>query len=207
LAPFDIASLDSAVMTSDGAMQTFSEKFFVVVKAQLYHSGAVRDVAAYCCATYYTRPDMEKSNLQKFIGWLISILQINNQEQSISDYVSQLGALSALVQIFKRGDRLKLLEFVPSVLLVLFPLAKTTQRSLERKFLCKAIQRVGLVLLLPREAPWRYQRGLRSLQTGLITTEIESELLVEQSAEMEINEDEVSDEQFIPTEIEEILDI
>ena len=42
--------------------------------------------------------------------------------------------------------------------------------TLVRKLAVKLVQRLGLVFLPPRIAPWRYQRGFRSLLAGLQPT-------------------------------------
>ena len=82
----------------------------------------------------------------------------------------QLGVLTSLTEIFKRGRREKLLTMVPALFEPLLLVATTSAASsntLLRKLVVKLVQRVGLIFMPPRVLSWRYQRGKRSLLQNL----------------------------------------
>jgi hypothetical protein len=112
-----------------------------------------------------------------------------------------IGVLSTLTSIFKRGKRQELLELIP---LIFKDLINIQANSVTRqKLLIKLIQRIGLTFLKPRVAPWRYQRGFRSLLQNL---EKQPQQAINTTAAASPKEEDVEEDIDIPEEIEEIID-
>ena len=78
------------------------------------------------------------------------------------------GVLSSLCLVFKHGKRDDVIGLAPKVLSQLTgsPHATSTNTNL-RKLHVKVVQWLGVTLLPPRVAKWRYQRGGRSLEEAL----------------------------------------
>ena len=96
--------------------------------------------------------------------------------------------------IFKRGSRKELLDKA-SILYERIKNVKVNSAT-HRKLFVKLVQRIGLVFLKPRVAPWRYQRGSRSLVDNLKKASI--------SSNTETNEEEQEEEE-IAGEIEDVV--
>lgn len=82
------------------------------------------------------------------------------------------GVLSSLCLVFKHGKRDDVIGLAPKVLSELTgsPHATSTNTNL-RKLHVKVVQWLGVTLLPPRVAKWRYQRGGRSLEEALTMTD------------------------------------
>eukprot|EP00831_Metopus_contortus_P032143 TRINITY_DN26045_c0_g1_i4.p1 TRINITY_DN26045_c0_g1~~TRINITY_DN26045_c0_g1_i4.p1 ORF type:complete len:212 (+),score=36.48 TRINITY_DN26045_c0_g1_i4:287-922(+) len=82
-----------------------------------------------------------------------------------------VGMLQAIVEILKTGERSELLENAIKLIPIIsseFECKSNGINTILRKFKVKLAERVGLVLLKPKVATWRYQRGYRSLLENLI---------------------------------------
>lgn len=154
--PFDLSSLDSSSELS------LPQKFLGVIKHHLSDTGPTRDLAGYCVATFLVRTDMSHQYLNDFLDWAVHVVTEDISLSTYKGYFAKLGALAAIHQILKRGDRSKLLPMIPSLYQTMAN-ATTCERSLERKYHCKVHQRIALCLLPPKLATWRYSRGLRTL--------------------------------------------
>eukprot|EP01031_Cornospumella_fuschlensis_P039379 gene39379-47934_t len=165
LIPFDLTSMDSQ---TQGA--SLIQLLISVAMSFLDDSGPTREAAGFCLANLFTRPDMEAQHLESFLRSTAVVLQRRVDSKSASnnrEYFEYIGMLSCLNQIFKRGHRSKLVPLIHLVYANATNLASTATQTIERKLLCKLIQRLGMTFLPPKEASWRYQRGQRSLMSNL----------------------------------------
>lgn len=81
-----------------------------------------------------------------------------------------LGIMGTFCWIFKLGQRevlLPIAEDLEELLVYVESQDRFMSNSSIKKYIVKLSQRVGLCLLKPRVAAWRYQRGNRSLRTNL----------------------------------------
>lgn len=170
LIPFDLSSMDSK---QDGGGPDLVQKLISSAMVYIGDPGPTREAAGFCLANLLTRPDMEAQNLKSFLDNAATVLekrrdsQENKDGRLSSDYFEYIGILSCLNQIFKRGHRGKLYPLAHQIYTPSNELAAQSVQTVERKLLCKLIQRLGMTFLPPREASWRYQRGQRSLYSAL----------------------------------------
>ena len=83
-----------------------------------------------------------------------------------------IGVLYSLCQIFKKGDRLKLIKIAKDVLNLLLDIPQeiVCNQTILRKLLTKLHGKVALILLPPKETTWCYSRGKRSLNIAITTS-------------------------------------
>ena len=108
-----------------------------------------------------------------------------------------MGILMTLSNIFKHGTRQDFQKMVK----IVWQLCEYNEKesSIVRKLSCKLSQRVALVLLPPKVASWRYQRGNRSLLQNLAPKKI---------TENTFSANFVSEEEMqVPEEIDHIVDV
>lgn len=197
LIPFDIKTMDSSNNLSD-----------VIVKhalSALSTSGKCRDGAAIMLAKYATRLDIVKT------GKLTEILQEKLKKgylkycQSITEIDSAIGMLQAMVEILRIGERKEMLENAKELVSLVtdeLEVKGIQGNTVLRKLKVKLAERIGLVLIKPKVATWRYQRGFRSLIDNLEhKSVVGKEKEIEQKAEVEEAEDLI-----YATEIETLLD-
>lgn len=132
-------------------------------------AGAVREMAALLLARLLTRPDMPAA-LSDFISW---------QQQALAGATGPKavfllpGVLQTLAQIYKLGRREQLLQWTPVVWQQLSALLADDEASglasnaLARKLAVKLAQRIGLVMLPPQLAGWRYVRAAEDMASNL----------------------------------------
>lgn len=132
-------------------------------------AGAVREMAALLLARLLTRPDMPAA-LSDFIAW---------QQQALTAAAGPAavfllpGVLQTLAQVYKLGRREQLLQWAPLVWQQLAALladdvaSGLASNALARKLAVKLTQRVGLVMLPPQLAGWRYVRAAEDMATNL----------------------------------------
>jgi len=171
LIPFDLASIDSCSCPVGNEEQSLILGIISTAKGFLGDPGPCREAASLCLSSLLTRPDMESVHLEQF---LLESEQILSSWQSAGcsivgpGYLTVLGRVHCLAQLFKQGHRTRLL---PLADIALRPCLSISQQStlplLLRKSLCKAFQRLATTFLPPALASWRYQRGHRSLQVQL----------------------------------------
>lgn len=178
-----------------------------VAMSYLDESGPTREAAGFCLANLFTRPDMESQHLEAFLRSTAVVLQRRVDSKSSSnnrEYFEYIGMLSCLNQIFKRGHRSKLVPLIHLVYANATSLANSATQTIERKLLCKLIQRLGMTFLPPKEASWRYQRGQRSLMSNLIKSPLEAQATDQNShnhTSQEVDNESVS----FPDELEDII--
>lgn len=143
-------------------------------KKSLTDAGPVRDVAAVCLASWLARPDQAARNqMDIFIQWSMSNLSeycSENTNNSSSDLFRILGILQTLTSLVKIAtlDSEMIVQQIASPLWdSLLQLADSVDNNLLlNKYLVKWWTRTCCTWLPTRVAPWRYQRGQRSLLGG-----------------------------------------
>jgi hypothetical protein len=127
-------------------------------------------MAALLLARLLTRPDMPAA-LSDFIAW---------QQQALATAAGPKavfllpGILQTLAQVYKLGRREQLLQWTPAVWQQLSALLADDAASgldsnaLARKLAVKLTQRVGLVMLPPQLAGWRYVRAADDMASNLL---------------------------------------
>ena len=102
--------------------------------------------------------------LPEFVEWS------NNVLSSEPNAFQTIGILGSLCWIFKLGRRevlLPIADKLEDMLEYIEARDHFMSNSTIKKLIVKLSQRVGLCLLKPRVAAWRYQRGNRSLLSNL----------------------------------------
>lgn len=122
-------------------------------------NGKPSDAAQLFLARLLTRHDM-LSHLSNHIHWTVSKLDSTDADVPL---------LSCLCKIFQIGARSLLLPLAPVAFAVNLVLDGAS--VVRRKIVMKLVQRIGLVFLAPRLAPWRYQRSHRVLLAGVSVRE------------------------------------
>lgn len=158
LIPFDLSSLDSS-----NSSEKLVRDLLHLSKAYLGSSGPSRQAAAICISSLLTRPDMQSNLLEEYLQWAVDTMNNFTKCRTVQSQFLYLGCLHSLTQIFKKGHREKLISFVDFVLESAVLIFDQAEQMIERKYLAKLLQRLGMTLLPNREASWRYQRGKRSL--------------------------------------------
>lgn len=164
--PFQMSRLD-AFGDTDGADNplTKAERIFRVCQKNTASNDTCATVAAYLVAKHLVRIDIKDKYLPRFFDWVIE----SSQEDASQLATGQLSAISAILKHGKREDLLihsdRLLQWVIGCKY------KELSDFLKSRLFIKIVQRLGLVMLKPRLAQWRYQRGQRSLTKNLAGTE------------------------------------
>lgn len=144
-----------------------------IARGYLSDPGPIRDAASACLSSLLTRPDMDNLLLSSFFnyacgvttGWTSKGSSASSEVASNSFEV--IGVLQTIAQIFKKGERGRLLSNAPRLLEQCVAITAQTNQVKIRKLTIKLIQRIGMTFLPPRVATWRYQRGKRSLCDNL----------------------------------------
>eukprot|EP01147_Barroeca_monosierra_P001365 gene1365-4540_t len=160
LLPFDISIFDEH---KDGT--SLPERVMIVCTTFLESSDKSQDAAAQASARFFTRPDMVKSELKRFLLWCSDTLA-NAYDLDRAPVV--IGVMLALPALFKFSKREDILPYASEILQLVykFKLINNTN-TLVRKQAAKLVQRCGLSYLPPRILTWRYQRGMRSLALNI----------------------------------------
>eukprot|EP00941_MAST-03F_sp_MAST-3F-sp1_P005401 g5401.t1 len=228
--PFDLNTIDS----SKGAVESgksskemvLVQRIIFLAKSYLDDPSACRDAAAVLIGQLLTRPDIDGEELRQFFVWsnvkLRHILQ-DEEVEGTGDGVSvgreiflTTGVFHALVEIFKHGHRGNVLQHVSVIFDSVLDVSDVVNNTntLQRKMVCKLVQRIGLAFLPPRVPKWRYKRGQRSLLANLEvfsqkSAKINSEKLNDNDEMVgDRDEDEEEDEEEeVDQEVEEIIGV
>ena len=166
---------------------TLISSMLTSAREHLSDIGVTREVAASTLASLLSRPDLEEVELRSFVTWSNSILEgyyaEEKKKSSNSSLVLLMGVVQTLATLFKTASRSNLIQRHLSCIELLWERAiraahkaRPDQDStggsaggalILRKLLVKLFARVGCAHLPPRVAPWRYQRGKRSLLQNL----------------------------------------
>ncbi|KAF9191021.1 hypothetical protein BGZ51_007854 [Haplosporangium sp. Z 767] len=200
--PFDLKSIDSQASKSTDRIPLV-DQMIDTAKTYLDCAGKDRDGSSLFLARLLTRKDTCDIYLPEFVEWSKSIFSCEpNTFQAI-------GILGTLCWIFKLGQREVLLPIADSVEdMLLFVESKDQfmSNSAIKKLIVKLSQRVGLCLLKPRVAAWRYQRGNRSLMSNLSPESTLSKVTVKKESTT-IAEETEDDEDFeVPDAVENVIE-
>ncbi|KAI9310691.1 armadillo-type protein [Dichotomocladium elegans] len=194
--PFDLKRVDSG---SDNEVPLVP-RMIELCKQYLKSTGKERDGAGLLLARLLSRRDLCAEALEPFIEWSKSRLN------SDADVFETAGILSCLCAVYQFAPRTVLLPTLDHGVIPLLNMAffdDHANNSLIRKLRVKLTQRVGLCFLKPKIAPWRYQRGNRSLRQNLEETAGQAtawkdNAMIDSAAE---------DEDEVPENMEIIIDI
>ena len=175
LIPFDLKRFDVTQATSghevtSPVQATFSdapsrrplmERIFTTIKTYLGVNLSVSKYAAsFLAAKFLTRPEIESTYLSGFVEWCIC--NITPVIDRCTESESMSLQLMALTYFFKIGKRevsqpcgIRILRAIQEAKLT------TCKDDNLLKCIMKCVQRIGLVFLRNKIAPWRYQRGKR----------------------------------------------
>lgn len=202
LIPFDMVRFDAREEGGTLKKEPMIERILNIGKLYLVTSSDnCQEAASILLSKFITRPDVLKKHLISFIDWCL--ININKSDTGTMGGITMIkGCLSAMALIFKQGKRADLLQICSPVLdFVQSSNILDVKNLVLRKLVVKLTQRIGMTLLKPRLAAWRYQRGNRSL-----------DLALKQSNASEVNAQSAEDEEEgegydIPEEVENILEI
>lgn len=196
LNPFEMARFDGHTASSGSGAITKMERIFDLCKLNTNRSDTCSMVAAFLTAKYLIRVDIKDRYLPLYLDWVIAA----------GDGV-QFGQLAAVSSILKHGKREDLLPHATRLLQWLLACEnfKAENDFLKNKYFIKIMQRLGLILLRPRLAQWRYQRGSRSLAAKLKTATIDGkgDGVEFESTNITANDD---DGEGVPAEVEDVIE-
>lgn len=192
LIPFDLTTVDSSAAGQGGhGHLSLVQRIVGACKGFLSDPGPVRDAGAICLARLLSRPDMDSGGLAEFFAWATHTVQEQAVSQRPDAAFTLTGVLTALAVVAKTGHREVLAGHLGDVLQSVLQAVHTVHRdpnagnaqgslsgaavrvnrllssALVRKLVVKLASRTGLALLPPKIAPWRYQRGKRSLLSNM----------------------------------------
>lgn len=189
LNPFQMSRFDTGDASPENSVM---ERIFKLCKLNSANNDTCSHVAAFLTSKYLIRIDIKDKYLPKYLNWVMEA----------QDGI-QFGQLAAISAILKYGKREDLLPY--SAILLKWLLSgdyKSENDFLKNKYFIKIIQRVGLVLIKPRLALWRYQRGSRSLAANLLASagsdvEFQNAQLIDGEKDEDI---------AVPEEIEDVIE-
>ncbi|XP_050095697.1 tubulin-specific chaperone D [Anopheles aquasalis] len=202
LNPFDLSRLDTSEPV-DGT--TTMQRLYEVCRSNCLKDDSCTPVAAFLVARFVIRNDVKKVCLSPFLDWAMGI----NENYHVD---AKIGPLAAIASILKHGKREDLLPYVERLGNWVLQLDYSTIAGSFKiyKICIKICQRIGLVLLPPKIAKWRYQRGARSLLANVQKTVTLASLREVQQTEAlsERGEEEAddTDDEEVPAVIEEIIE-
>lgn len=148
--------------SSDGpTRRPLMERIFTIIKTYLGVSLSVSKYAAsFLGAKFLTRPEVESTYLNEFIEWCVrNIIPVSDRCAESESMSLQLMTLTYFFKIGKREVS------QPHSVRVLRGIQEANLLSCKDdnllKCIMKCVQRIGLVFLRNKVAPWRYQRGKR----------------------------------------------
>lgn len=199
--PFHMTRLDSGVHIC-----TVMDRLVVVCKQYLMIGDACQQAAAFLSARLLTRSDVKEVHLASFIDWACQI--ITNSESGWEKF----GPLASLASILKHGKREDLLPHAPTILnCITESNCYEDYYRLSGKYAMKITSRIGLTYLKVKVASWRYSRGSRCLIVNLNPNHIPASISVPVNGSGENSEniktDDDNDDQDIPVQMEEIVDL
>lgn len=196
LNPFHFSRLDG-IAPGDVSSLSKMERIFRLCKNHCRGNDPCSVVAAYLSAKFLVRNEIKDIYLSTFFDWTFE--EVSRDETNV-----RYGALFAISAILKHGKREDLLQYAPKILKwILEQDFKDSTDFLKNKYFIKIIQRLGLVFMPPKIAQWRYNRGSRSLQTNLTTTNNMQTNEFEGTVSIATNDSEDVD---VPDEIEEVIE-
>lgn len=167
LNPFQMSRLDGDLQQAQtagaAAVLPTAERIFRVCQTSTNSNDSCAAVAAHLVSKYLIRVDVKDQYIPAYFAWI-------RDAHPIDTSLVQIGQLAAIAAILKHGKREDLLQHTDQLLAwVLGCNYKDLGDYLKSKLFVKIVQRIGLIMLKPRLALWRYQRGQRSLTANLAT--------------------------------------
>ncbi|RUS69826.1 hypothetical protein EGW08_022413 [Elysia chlorotica] len=207
LIPFDLRRLDSDIQQGDGNVKArVKDRILSICKMYMPVTDKSRDAASYLMSRFLTRPDIKEELLPSCLDWMMQRLR-SMDYASVFGCNELCGVLGTLALLFKNGKREDLLQYAPVVLRVTKESAcDDCNNCVIRKMAAKLLQRLGLTFLKSRVAPWRYQRGSRSLATNLGGAVISATQGGGSNLLSSKEEEDTSEDMDIPEEIEEVIE-
>ncbi|KAF9902183.1 hypothetical protein EC991_005196 [Linnemannia zychae] len=199
--PFDLKTIDSQA-TKDSDRIPLVDQMIEKGKTFLQCAGKDRDGASLFLARLLTRKDTCRVYLPEFVNWAKETLQ-----SETPNLIESIGIMGTLCWIFKLGQRevlLPIADELEELLVGVETKESLMSNSAVKKYIVKLSQRVGLCLLKPRVAAWRYQRGNRSLVSNLASGGISSKM---EKVSMTIADEDEDDENFdVPDAVENVIE-
>jgi hypothetical protein len=167
-------------------------------KFYLHDTGPAREAAGEVLARLLSRPDMHGRHIDEFFAWCAAAVRANPQHLFLQTGV--LCAVAAALRHVRRDALRGRLAPVAALALEDASLLRAQSGGL-RHLAVKVCQRLGLCLLRPRVAKWRYQRGVRSLLPGFApAAEAKPPAKEKEGKDEEEDEDEDEDDEAIDDE-------
>ncbi|XP_058465569.1 tubulin-specific chaperone D [Malaya genurostris] len=196
LNPFDLSRLDG----NDGGKSTML-RIYEACKINCLKEDTCTPIAAYLVSKFLIRNDVKKVYLEDFLEWA-------NMADLVSD--PKIGPLSGIACVLKHGKREDLLPFAEKLANTVLhqDYGQITKNFKIYKICIKISQRIGMIMLPPRIAKWRYQRGARSLLSNIPKEPTETAFQREAPKLDDSSQDEAEyeDDEEVPAEIEEIIE-
>uniref|UniRef100_A0A8C9TR85 Tubulin-specific chaperone D n=1 Tax=Scleropages formosus TaxID=113540 RepID=A0A8C9TR85_SCLFO len=191
LIPFDLSRLDGHLTSESGqAREPIMDRILAIAKSYLTVCDSSRDAASILVSKFLTRLDVKQKRLGDFLDWSLTI--ISCRHMILMYTLLMLTALSPPAPtVLQCLDKRRLAESNQTVL---------------RKLGIKLVQRLGLTLLKPRLAKWRYQRGSRSLAANLSQPTKVTEQAQSKVENGDLEQATQEEDYDIPEEIENVIE-
>ncbi|KAG0211199.1 hypothetical protein BGX28_008379 [Mortierella sp. GBA30] len=200
--PFDLKSIDSQATKASDRIPLV-DQMMDTAKIYLDRAGKDRDGASLFLARLLTRKDTCTLYLPEFVEWSSSTLS------SEPSSFQTIGILGTLCWIFKLGQRevlLPIAERLEEMLTFIESRNLFMSNSTIKKLIIKLSQRVGLCLLKPRVAAWRYQRGNRSLISNLGVDPTQDTVRIDKGSTTLAEKTEEDEDFDVPDEVETVIE-
>eukprot|EP00112_Aurelia_sp_Birch-Aquarium-sp1_P000058 Seg1001.15 transcript_id=Seg1001.15/GoldUCD/mRNA.D3Y31 product="Tubulin-specific chaperone D" protein_id=Seg1001.15/GoldUCD/D3Y31 len=197
--PFDLVKFDGA---AKGENKSVIDRILDIAKRYVAVTDKSRDAAALLLSKFMSRSDVKKLRLSEFLDWCLMILMKadDKEKEGVSSMIFIMTTLARLFKFGKRDDLLKYVDVIFDKIIEKDFLG--TIVTLLKKLNMKVVQRLGLCLLKPRIAAWRYQRGNRLLVYNLQNPSANNSNLQMADGEKKQDEEESYD---VPESIELVL--
>lgn len=154
-----LVPFDCEVLGNDSFVSSLTK----LAKSHLYLAGPTRETASSCLASWFNR-SKATDELDSFLQWSHQVLLEFRQSPS-QDVVLVMGVMETLTKLLKSTTTNDIHIKMEPLWNTALALADTNSTNLLlRKLFVKWFSRMACAYLPPRAvAPWRYQRGRRSL--------------------------------------------
>uniref|UniRef100_M4BSB0 Uncharacterized protein n=1 Tax=Hyaloperonospora arabidopsidis (strain Emoy2) TaxID=559515 RepID=M4BSB0_HYAAE len=226
LVPFDLNTIDSS---SSSTNYTFNDTVSIVsdivtlCKDYLSDPSATQLAAAVCLSRLLSRPDMGQHYLTQFLNWANRelLIALDGADTRVTQF-KITGILLCLAHIAKNSPREQHIEasriYFATIMRQMAHHTEDNTRSdhtstntMHRKLGVKLVQRLGLLYLPPMIRPWRYSRGMRSLELNMQSLGLPASNAVIATPENSCGEgsnENVNDDAFeVVVELEQIVEL
>lgn len=190
--PFPLSRLEVSDTNSE---QTIIVRILKICKLFCVSKDACAVAAVFLIANFLSRSDVKKLYLKEMITWSLQCVETDPLRH---------GPLAVIAAILKHSAREDVKPYIQMILdKVLEFHLNDNPADLIRKFGIKIVQRIGLVLLGTKLAPWRYQRTSRPI---CLDPNINTNSNIMESVEDIKNVSSNHDDRDIPSAIEDIIE-